>query len=60
MFREPSIGRHYEDPPNVAGAGVRLTVVKQGETSMKVELGASKSTSASATLAAAKKAVRAS
>jgi len=44
----------------VAGAGVKLTVVKQGETSMKVKLGTSKSSSASATLAAAKKAVRAS
>ncbi|WP_269458031.1 immune inhibitor A domain-containing protein [Microlunatus sagamiharensis] len=44
----------------VAGAGVKLTVVKQGKTSMKVKLGTSKSTSASATLAAAKKAVRAS
>ena len=44
----------------VAGAGVKMTVVTQGETSMKVKLGTSRSSSASTTLAAAKKAVRAS
>lgn len=43
----------------VANAGVKLTVLEQGDTSMKVALGTSGSVSASTTLAKAKQAVRA-